>query len=196
MDRYLNVIDVEATCWPGSPPAGEVHEIIQIGVCVVDPATRSRVGRDDILVRPARSRVSGFCTGLTGLTRQRVDTGISFAEACAYLVERHDAGSRRWASWGDHDRKQFQRQCAADDVAYPFGPGHLNAKARYAEAHHLRRPMGMARALAHAGIPLEGRHHDGADDAWNIAALVLTLPLDDDWLHARVGDEREPRAVG
>jgi inhibitor of KinA sporulation pathway (predicted exonuclease) len=37
--------------------------------------------------------------------------------------------------------------------------------------------MGMARALTHAGIPLEGRHHNGADDAWNIAALVLRLPL-------------------
>jgi inhibitor of KinA sporulation pathway (predicted exonuclease) len=33
----------------------------------------------------------------------------------------------------------------------------------------------MAEALRIAGIPLEGRHHSGADDAWNIAALVLTL---------------------
>jgi inhibitor of KinA sporulation pathway (predicted exonuclease) len=33
----------------------------------------------------------------------------------------------------------------------------------------------MARALEVAGLPLEGRHHRGEDDAWNIAALVLQL---------------------
>jgi inhibitor of KinA sporulation pathway (predicted exonuclease) len=173
-DRLLNVVDVEATCWPGAPPAGQVNEIIQIGVCVVDVVGRTRVGRDDILVRPERSRVGAFCTGLTGLTQERVDGGVSFAEACALLVERHEAGSRRWASWGEYDRKQFERQCAALGVPYPFGPRHVNVKAAYAEAHG-RRPMGMAQALSHAGLPLEGRHHDGADDAWNIAALVLSL---------------------
>jgi inhibitor of KinA sporulation pathway (predicted exonuclease) len=116
---------------------------------------------------------------------------VGFAQACAILAERHAAGSRPWASWGNYDRRQFERQCAADDVTYPFGPRHVNAKALYAEVHGLR-PMGMARALTHAGVALEGRHHDGADDAWNIAALVLAIidPLLD-----RVGDEREPRAV-
>jgi inhibitor of KinA sporulation pathway (predicted exonuclease) len=137
-------------------------------------AGRTRVRRDEILVRPARSRVSGFCTELTGLTQEQVDAGLSFAEACRELASRHDAGSRPWTSWGDYDRKQFQRQCAAVDVPYPFSPHHVNAKAVFAAAHG-RRPMGMAEALALAGLPLEGRHHNGGDDAWNIAALVLRL---------------------
>ncbi|MGK8488543.1 hypothetical protein [Nocardia asiatica] len=33
----------------------------------------------------------------------------------------------------------------------------------------------MAAALQLAGLPLEGRHHCGADDAWNIAALVMDI---------------------
>jgi inhibitor of KinA sporulation pathway (predicted exonuclease) len=33
----------------------------------------------------------------------------------------------------------------------------------------------MAQALKIADLPLEGRHHRGDDDAWNIAALVLLL---------------------
>jgi inhibitor of KinA sporulation pathway (predicted exonuclease) len=173
-DRLLNVVDVEATCWPGAVPDGQANEIIEIGLCVVDVDGRARVQRDRILVRPVHSTVSGFCTALTGLTQDEVDAGVSFAEACAILVERHQAGSRRWASWGDYDRKQFQRQCAAADVPYPFAPRHVNAKAVFAETHG-RRPMGMARALNFAGLPLEGRHHNGADDAWNIAALVLQL---------------------
>jgi inhibitor of KinA sporulation pathway (predicted exonuclease) len=33
----------------------------------------------------------------------------------------------------------------------------------------------MDHVQQNAGLPLEGRHHRGEDDAWNIAALVLDL---------------------
>ncbi|GCB43383.1 exonuclease [Streptomyces sp. NL15-2K] len=48
-------------------------------------------------------------------------------------------------------------------------------KPEITEAHGLRKRPGMAQALRIAGLPLEGRHHRGEDDAWNIAALVLHL---------------------
>ncbi|WP_433210657.1 exonuclease domain-containing protein [Dactylosporangium sp. CS-047395] len=173
MGRLLNVIDVEATCWEGAPPPGQINEIIEIGVCVVDLDARERVGRDRIMVRPARSTVSPFCTQLTGITAEEAAAGLDFAAACERLKREHHADSRPWASWGDYDRKQFERQCVGA-VRYPFGSVHVNAKATFAEAHGLRR-QGMAGALKTAGLPLEGRHHNGADDAWNIAALVLHL---------------------
>ncbi|MCP2339551.1 3'-5' exonuclease [Actinomadura rupiterrae] len=179
--RYLNVVDVEATCWEGRRPQDQVSEIIEIGLCVVDLLARERVEKHRILVRPERSRVSEFCTQLTGLTQDEVDTGISFPEACALLEREHSAHTRTWASWGDYDRKQFERQTASVGVRYPFGRRHVNTKALWSEAHGLRRKLGMAGALEHAGLPLEGRHHSGADDAWNIAALVLRLVQRDDW---------------
>jgi inhibitor of KinA sporulation pathway (predicted exonuclease) len=171
----LNVVDVEATCWEGRPPAGQVNEIIEIGLTVVDLDARERVAKHRILVRPQRSEVSGFCTELTGLTQAEVDAGVSFAEACRTLAKDHLAGKRGWASWGDYDRKQFTRQCDATDVTYPFGQRHTNAKAIFAQAYDLPRPVGMAQALKTAELPLEGRHHCGDDDSWNIAKLVLLL---------------------
>jgi inhibitor of KinA sporulation pathway (predicted exonuclease) len=51
----------------------------------------------------------------------------------------------------------------------------VNAKLAFTEARGLRKRPGMAQALAIAGLPLEGRHHRGEDDAWNIAALILDL---------------------
>ncbi|MCC8247895.1 3'-5' exonuclease [Saccharothrix luteola] len=177
----LNVVDIEATCWPGDPPPGQVSEIIEIGLTTVDPASGERVGKHRILVRPRRSAVSPFCTELTGLTQAEVDTGVDFAEACRQLAVEHRAGSRPWASWGDYDRKQFARQCQATGVPYPFGNRHWNAKLVFAQAHGLRKRPGMAQALTIADLPLEGRHHSGADDAWNIAALVLHLTGRDAW---------------
>lgn len=171
----LNVIDVEATCWAGRVPAGQVGEIIEIGLTVVDLDAGARIAEHRILVRPERSTVSEFCTELTGLTQPEVDTGIGFTDACRLLATEHRAGLRPWASWGDYDRKQFQRQCAATGTEYPFGQRHTNAKQVFAQAYGLNRPQGMAGALHIAGLPLEGRHHRGEDDAWNIAALVLDI---------------------
>ena len=34
--RWLNVVDVEATCWLGEPPQGQSSEIIEIGLTVID----------------------------------------------------------------------------------------------------------------------------------------------------------------
>ncbi|MFF4394033.1 exonuclease domain-containing protein [Streptomyces sp. NPDC001480] len=180
-ETLWNVVDVEATCWEGRPPAGAVSEIIEIGLTVVDPATGERTGRHRVLVRPVRSTVSAFCTELTGLTQAEVDRGLSFGEACRLLATEHRSGIRPWTSWGEYDRRQFQRQCRATGVEYPFGRGHVNAKEAFAAAYGLRKRPGMAEALRIAGLPLEGRHHRGEDDAWNIAALVLGLVRRDAW---------------
>ncbi|WP_256105193.1 3'-5' exonuclease [Streptomyces sp. ODS05-4] len=190
--ELLNVVDVEATCWPGQPPPGAVSEIIEIGLTVVDLAAGERRARHRILVRPQRSAVSAFCTELTGLTPAEVARGTSFAEACRLLAAEHRAGERPWASWGDYDRRQFTRQCAATPAPYPFGRRHTNAKAVFTEAYGLRRRPGMAQALELAGLPLEGRHHRGEDDAWNIAALVLDLAARGDWLSSAGGPPASP----
>ncbi|MFE1592414.1 exonuclease domain-containing protein [Nocardia sp. NPDC058705] len=177
----LNVVDVEATCWLGDPPSGQTNEIIEIGITVVDLATRTRVSKHGIIVRPTRSTVSDFCTELTTLTQEQVDAGVDFAEACRLLTTEFAAGERPWASWGDYDRKQFRTQCAAADVEYPFSSEHTNAKQVFAESYDLKRRPGMDRALQIACIPLEGTHHRGDDDAWNIAALIVDVLNRDGW---------------
>jgi len=177
----INIVDVEATCWDGRPPPGQVNEIIEIGLTVVDLAANTRLGKHRILVCPQRSRVSEFCTELTSLTQEEVDGGVPFGEACRLLVTEHESDRRPWASWGDYDRNQFTRQCEHTGAEYPFSADHTNAKLRFTEAHNLRKRPGMVQALEIAGLPLEGRHHRGDDDAWNIAALVLHLRSRNAW---------------
>ena len=169
------VVDIEATCWQGDPPAGHVSDIIEIGVCMLDVATLARSGRRSMLVRPTRSTVSEFCTTLTSLTQADVEHELDFSDACTVLEHDYLSRNRAWASWGDYDRQQFERQCTDLGVRYPFCSSHLNAKTMFALWHRLPRELGMARALALLGLPLEGTHHRGGDDAWNIAALVAAL---------------------
>ena len=119
--------------------------------------------------------MSPFCTTLTGLTQSDVDDGLTFADACEQLRQELRSDSRAWASWGDYDRNQFERQCSAATVAYPFSARHTNLKARFSEVLGLRKRLGMAQALARLNLPLEGRHHRGDDDAWNIGAIAIEL---------------------
>jgi inhibitor of KinA sporulation pathway (predicted exonuclease) len=35
--------------------------------------------------------------------------------------------------------------------------------------------MGMDRALKYYGLELEGKHHRGSDDAWNISKILLKV---------------------
>jgi hypothetical protein len=54
----------------------------------------------------------------------------------------------------------------------------------FGRALNLGQRPGLTLALRKAGLPLEGRHHDGADDAWNIAALILHLHAGGHWAAA------------
>lgn len=122
------MVDVEATCWQGEPPPGQESEIIEVGVCLLDTRTGERLEKESILVRPRLSSVSSFCTQLTGLTQERVETGIPFGEACAHMCDRFRTKERVWASYGDYDRRMFELQCKREEAKYPFSAGHINVK--------------------------------------------------------------------
>jgi len=172
LDKVI-VVDLEATCWEKNPPPGEEPEIIEVGVCLLDVATGKREDKRSIVVKPERSKVSEFCTTLTTLKQADVDRGISFKAACEAL---HALGERRtWASYGDYDRLQLERQCRHAGLAFPLGRTHLNVKNLFALRRGLTHEVGLDAALSEMQLPLEGTHHRGDDDAWNIARLLWEL---------------------
>ena len=174
LDSIL-VIDVESTCWEGSPPQGQLSEIIEIGLCEVDVATLERKEKQSLFVKPIASEVSEFCTSLTTITPEMLEHAGTLQEAISVLKTKYHAKTRLWASWGDYDRRQFERVCAHFNVGYPFGIGHLNVKTLFSVALGLSRELGMAKAFEHLGWRPEGTHHRGDDDAWNIARLLCFL---------------------
>lgn len=171
----LLVVDVESTCWEKSPPAGQASDIIEIGITTLDFATLKRIEKRSLMVKPTRSTLSEFCTRLTTIRPEDVATAGTLADACHTLRTELKSKDRLWASWGNYDRKQFVENCEALGVPYPFSSDHLNAKALFSLLRGRPRQPGMAEALDVLGIPLEGTHHRGGDDAWNIAAALAAL---------------------
>lgn len=174
LDQVL-VIDVESTCWEGYPPPGQTSEIIEIGLCLVDVASLERIERRSIMVCPQLSTVSEFCTSLTSITPQMAEEGIPLSEAVDLLIDEYRSEDRLFASWGDYDRNQFRRNCDAYRLRYPFGPTHLNIKNLFSVSLGLRKELGIDGAMDRMGLKLEGTHHRGGDDAWNIAQIFCLL---------------------
>lgn len=168
------VVDIESTCWEGEiAPDGEVSEIIEVGICKLDVKTLERADKRSLLIKPTESTVSPFCTELTTITPEMVANGIDFAEACRILQEDYDTENRLWVSWGNYDRRMFIEQTKRHDIPYPFSDKHCNLKNLFANFYGKR--MGMDAALKTINHELQGTHHRGDDDAWNIAAILAHL---------------------
>lgn len=171
----LLVVDVEATCWelPKDQPAGAKNEIIEIGIVPISLADLTIGEPKSILIKPATSKVSRFCTRLTTLTQAQVDAGISFREACKILIDDLDSQKIPWVSWGDYDKKQFQYQCDETKTPYPFGAGHWNFKDTYAKMMGMEHDVSLPIALKVMGLEFTGTRHRGADEALNISKIMI-----------------------
>lgn len=169
------VVDLEMTCWEGfDAPEGQENEIIEIGVCLLDPRKAVISDKRSILVKPTESVVSPFCTKLTSITQKMVDTkGVAFDAACSILEKEYDSRNRLWASWGSFDRKFMWQQCKRRKVRYPFNKKHSNLKRVFQDSWGER--MGLARALKATQIEQVGTAHRGDDDAYNTAKLLNHL---------------------
>jgi len=173
MNREVLVVDIESTCWepPSSKPRYMESEIIEIGITGVDIDKLETTFNNSILVKPVKSKVSDFCTMLTSLTQEDVDSGISYHDACEKLEKDYNSRDKLMVSWGDYDKSMFQRMESRH--RYPFGKRHLNLKMTFAVLHGLNNEIGMDKALELIGMKLEGTHHRGGDDAKNIAKILI-----------------------
>ncbi len=171
---YWLVIDLEATCCnDGQFPRDEM-EIIEIGAVIADSKTFQPIDEFQTFVRPVRHlTLTDFCKELTGIEQANVDSAIGFTKAMARLTE-WMAGypDAIFCSWGEYDRRQFERDCAFHDVAWPFGNRHVNLKQRYTERFALKRGEGFGDALRKHNLTFEGRPHRGIDDARNIVRML------------------------
>jgi 3'-5' exoribonuclease 1 len=161
-------IDLEATCWARGEKQKRM-EIIEIGAVLYRPGA-GVVAERQIYVRPLESPIlSEFCKSLTGITQADIDGGLAYPDALAALVE--FAGPEPlFCSWGDFDRRQFEKDCSLHEIDYPF-PLHLNLK-RLFGTRTGKGLMTLDIAVHDCGLKFQGRHHSGIADARNVAAIL------------------------
>ena len=173
--NYYLVLDLEATCCDkqGTIKQSEM-EIIEIGAVMLEAETLIIIDEFQSFIKPVRHpMLTEFCKSLTSISQVQVDRAPTYPEAIALLKNWLSGYSNGvFGSWGDFDRKQFQQDSNFHKVPFPIAYPHVNLKQLFSEKLGLRKRYGMAKALQLAGLPLEGTHHRGIDDARNIAKLL------------------------
>ncbi|MBV1777372.1 exonuclease domain-containing protein [Burkholderiaceae bacterium DAT-1] len=172
------IIDLEATCDEGDALPAEEMEIIEIGAVWAD-ATGQVLAEYQSFVRPVlHPTLTPFCTQLTGIQQHDVDQAATFPAVATQLqafAMQYEPSLRSWGSWGQYDCRQLARECARHGVPHPLSDfEHVNLKRLFARQRRIKE-VGMARALAMTGLPLQGTHHRGLDDARNIARLLAHM---------------------
>lgn len=177
------VVDVEATCWETREEQGsQPNEVIEIGICVLDKQ-KGIIDVSSYVVKPVYTKVSPFCTQLTGWTQEAVDEGASMLNTLLAIREDYKITKDNvWFSFGEYDRIKLASVGRAsvgelyriphNDNPFAQMRAHYNIKTLMALKEGLAKEMGMDRALKFYGMTLDGRHHNGADDAANIAKIV------------------------
>ena len=176
LDKIV-VVDLEATCQANNSDwlPNERSDIIEIGACFLDVQSGKVSQKTSYIIKPRNSTVSEFCTELTTLTQEDVNRGIPFGDACNKFAKEFGTKNRVWASWGDYDRKHFERDCHFYEAKYPFGPRHINAKTLFSLVNKLSKELGMIAALDYYDLELKGTHHRGGDDAYNTARILSKI---------------------
>lgn len=188
---YFLVLDFEATCNAVQRGAGALtpQEIIEFPVALLNSATLEVESTFHFFVKPmVHPRLTDFCTELTGVTQEQVDSGLDLRDALSQLdrwMEHHcldvaavPAGRRRsflFATCGDWDLNHLRSQCKKQQLAEPsWGRRVCNLKYMYERVFGTRQ-VGMMGMLDGLRVPHVGKHHCGIDDVRNITAILQKL---------------------
>lgn len=177
--RYLlaNVLDEERTCYPdGVFPDGEIPEVIEFGITVVDLVAREIIETRSIPVKPKLSRVSPYCTELTGWTHERLmEVGVDFEDACRLIVNQFDGLNRLLVIDSVSDVVALENQCSATNVPMPFGPHRLDVSLMFSLLTGRRKRIGNDKLLRLLGLEPEPVRHRADSDSLGTARALLAV---------------------
>ena len=182
---YFLVVDFEATCEEKNAPDFP-HEIIEFPGVLVDGNTGRVEDWWQEYVRPTISpRLSEFCTALTGIEQDTVDTADTFPrvlERFSAWLESHHLGTKHTFALvtdGPFDVGRFLRlSCVQHHLEIPvwarkwvnLRKGFANFY-RWSSVSHQKLP-GLQTMLSKLDMEFQGNPHSGLDDAKNIARVV------------------------
>eukprot|EP00698_Gefionella_okellyi_P009948 TRINITY_DN2559_c0_g3_i1.p1 TRINITY_DN2559_c0_g3~~TRINITY_DN2559_c0_g3_i1.p1 ORF type:complete len:540 (+),score=103.99 TRINITY_DN2559_c0_g3_i1:48-1667(+) len=187
----LVIIDFEATCDEGNQPAlrRDEAEIIEFPWVALDVLTRQVVLQRQCYVKPEFTPITTFCTRLTGITSDQLQSAMSLKQALdLFRADMSQFQDRRLCvvTHGSWDLAiQLTREAASKSIPLPpmlrtffdLKDEYSRWLAYHGDVKNLGTTIsGMCESL---GLTMNGRLHSGLDDALNIAQITSVLLQDD-----------------
>lgn len=174
--KIANVLDTEWTCYEDGFPTGESPEIIEVGITEVDLESLTIIRTLSIAVKPVKSKVSPYCTALTGWTEAALKRqGVPLSEACRRVAQKYGGVNRLLVTDCGSEAPSMKAECELANVEFPFGEEQLNVSVLFALVTGNRKRLSLTDMLNAVGLEFEGVLHRAGDDSKNIARLFIKL---------------------
>ncbi|MFD2611708.1 exonuclease domain-containing protein [Paenibacillus gansuensis] len=153
---------------------GQLSEIVEIGACKVDLATKTITDDFQVYILPKSGHVSKSTRKFIKMTEADVQSAVPFEE-----------GVKRFASWlgtdyylcswGRDDRLHMVNQCVRTKIPLDWFVNYNDVQQQISRLMNdkLKQQLGLKDALDIAGIVPTGQAHRGIDDAINTAELLI-----------------------
>lgn len=158
------------------------EKIIQIGACIGNISTGEIIEKLSVIVNP-NEQLSDFIIGLTGITQEQVDNGVSLEEAYLKFKEMHvrNGSHPMLIQWGGGDEWKLKSdlfQAGMNKEHWVFGRTTMNVKnvyQSYCLANGIKMQSGLAKSMTKLGLKFSGRKHNAEDDSINTLKIFMEL---------------------
>lgn len=193
---YLIVLDFESTCWKDKNNSFS-PEIIEFPAVLLNTSNGEIQDKFHHYVQPSEhAKLSQFCKDLTGISQEKVDSGIPIGTCLNLFDEWVKACTKKqnialpskrvdqqvnciFATWSDWDLNVcLNYECKRKRLnCFPYLKSWIDLRNTYRHFYG-RNPKGLNGALTDLGIEFVGREHSGIDDAINTAKLAWRMVKD------------------
>jgi len=183
--RYFLVLDFEANCQEGSRL--DPQEIIEFPCLMVDSQSFDTISTFHEYVRPVGvPSLTHFCTELTGITQDMVDTKDTFHKVLERFEQWYSAQgltpeNSSFVTCGLWDlADMLPKQCTYSGMEIPSAldvgasGNFINVKFSFQKQTGIY-GKGLKEMQSQLGLEFVGRHHSGIDDCRNIVGIMQAL---------------------
>lgn len=162
------------------------NEIIQIGAVLLDENYK-RIDEFERFVHPEHGVVDRFIEKLTGIKNQQLKEAADIKTALLQLIEWIGNREYKIYAWSESDRAQILNELSGKHIendeinTFVEYDRWVDYQSLFMNRYGFSKCVKLDYALELADIEIQGRLHDGLDDAFNTSRLIEKLETDPDF---------------
>ena len=162
-------------------------EIIQIGAVLLDQDFNV-IAKLNQYVRPQHGVLDYFITNLTGIKKEQLKHAPCLKEALLDILNWLGDKEYKVYAWSDNDYNQLTREILSKEIVdqrieeFIQESKWIDYQKLFGERFDFEKAVSLSEALMYCNIDVDGRLHDGLDDAINTASLIRVLESDPEFV--------------
>ena len=159
-------------------------EIIQIGAVLLDEAYEV-IGRLNQYVHPQYGVIDHYIANLTGIDNKNVKNAPALDQALKYMLSWIGEREYKVYAWSNTDYAQLSHEIACKKIeddrigCFMEQQRWIDYQDVFGKRFRFERKVSLEEALSLCNISVDGKLHDGLDDAFNTTKIIKELETND-----------------